>query len=118
MFAREIQSTFGGARISALLGSMAQTFTAAGTAQGSAASITTVFTLVTTATEGQGAILPASMSVSDQCTVANGTAVDIYVYPPTGGKLNNGTANIPIMIAPQQALDFTCVDGTNWIVNR
>lgn len=118
MFARELQSTFGGSRVGALLGSMATTFTAAGTTQAAAAAITTVFTLVTTATEGQGAILPASMSVSDQCTVANGTAVDVYVYPPVGGKINNGTANIPMMLAPQAAIDFTCVDGTNWMANR
>lgn len=101
-----------------LLGSMAATFTAAGTSQATATAITTVFTLVTTATEGQGALLPASMAVSDQCTVANGTTVDIYVYPPVGGKINNGTANIPMMISPNSAIDFTCVDGTNWLANR
>lgn len=118
MFAREIQSTFSGARVGALLGSMAATFTAAGTTQATATAITTVFTLVTTATEGQGGVLPASMSASDQCTVCNGTTVDIYVYPPSGGKLNNGTANIPQMIPPNVAVDFTCVDGTNWIANK
>ncbi len=118
MFAREIQSSMSGSRVLGLLGSMAQTFTVAGTTQATAANITTVFTLVTTATEGQGGILPASMSVSDQCTVANGTTVDIYIYPPTGGKINNSTANIPICIPPNSAIDFTCVDGTSWMANR
>lgn len=118
MFARELVSTFGGARVGALKGSMSQTFTAAGTTQATAASITTVFTLVTTATEGQGAILPASMDNADQCTVCNGTTVDVYLYPPVGGKLNNGTANVPMMLAPSTAVDVTCIDGTNWIANK
>lgn len=118
MFARELVSTFGASRVGALKGSMSQTFTAAGTTQATATAITTVFTLVTTATEGQGALLPASMDNSDQCTVCNGTAVSVYVYPPSGGKINNGTANIPMMLAPQTSVDFTCIDGTNWMANR
>lgn len=120
MFAREIQSTFSGSRVSALIGSVSATFTAAGATQATATAITTVFTNVTTATEGQGALLPASMSVGDQCTVANSTAVDIYVYPPVGGKLNGSTANLPMMIPPNGAIDFTCVDGSNnlWIANK
>jgi hypothetical protein len=44
--------------------------------------------------------------------------VSVYVYPPVGGKINNGTANIPIMIAPNSAIDFTCVDNLNFIANR
>jgi hypothetical protein len=118
MFARELQSTFGGARVGALLGSMSATFTAAGTTQATATSITTVYTLVTTATEGQGGILPSGLGASDQCTVANGSTVSIYVYPPVGGKINNGTANIPMMVAPNSAVDFTCVDNLNFIANR
>lgn len=118
MFAREIQSTFSGSRVGALLGSMSQTFTAAGTTQATATQITTVFTLITTATEGQGGILPSGLGVSDQLTVANGTTVDVYVYPPTGGKINNSTANIPICLPPNTAIDFTCVDGTNFMANR
>ena len=118
MFARELQSTFGGGQASAIVGSVAQTFTAAGTTQATGTAITTVKTFVTTATEGQGATLPASMQPGDECTVANATAVDVYVYPPVGGKLNNGTVNVPLMIAPQSGATFTCVDGTSWMFNR
>lgn len=118
MFAREIQSTFGGARVGALLGSMSQTFTAAGTTQGTAATITTVFTNISTGTEGQGAILPSGLGVSDQCTIVNTTTADVYVYPPVGGKLNGATANLPICLPPNTAIDFTCIDGTNFMANR
>lgn len=118
MFAKELQSTFSGSRVGAMLGSMSATFTAAGTTQAAATSLTTVYTLVTTATEGQGAILPSGLGASDQCTVANGTSVTVYVYPPVGGKINNGTSNIPMMVAPNAAVDFTCVDNLNFIANR
>lgn len=118
MFAREIQSTFSGARIGALLGSISQTFTAAGTTQITATQITTVFTFVTTATEGQGVILPSGLGAADQAVIANGTAVDVYVYPPVGGKINGATVNIPICIPPNSAIDFTCIDGTNFMANR
>ena len=118
MFQRELQSTFSGSRAQALTGSMSSTFTAAGTTQATAAAITTVFTFVSTATEGQGVILPASMQFSDQCTVCNGTAVDICLYPPVGGKINGGGTNVPMVLAPQTSIDCTCIDGTSWMANR
>lgn len=118
MFQRELQSTFNGVRAQALTGSMSSTFTAAGTSQATATAVTTVFTVVTTATEGQGAILPASMNFSDQCTVCNTTTVDVWVYPPVGGKINGATVNVPICLPPNTAIDFTCIDGTNWIANK
>lgn len=118
MFARELLPVLGPGAALGVLGSIAQTFTAAGTTQGTATAITTVFTNVTTATEGQGAVLPVSMQSADQATVFNATAVDIYVYPPAGGQLNGATANIPVMLAPQTGADFTCINGTNWGINR
>ena len=118
MFARELVSTFGGTRVGALKGSMSATFTALGATQAAAAAITTVFTKITTATEGQGVILPASMDVSDQATVCNATTVDVYLYPPVGGNLNGSSANVPLILAPNTSVDCTCVDGTSWIVNR
>ena len=115
MFARELLSVLGPGGALAVTGSIAATFTAAGTTQATATAITCVNTYVTTATEGQGAVLPASMQASDCCTVCNSTSVNIYVYPPSGGQLNGATANRPIVIGPQLAVSFTCVDGTDWI---
>ena len=117
MFAREVLPTLGAVQAQALVGSMAQTFTVSGTTQATAASITTVNTFVTTATEGQGAILPGSMNSSDMGRVCNSTSADIYLYPPVGYKLNGGTTNIPIMIAPNRTVTFVCVDGNNYMVN-
>ena len=116
MFAREVLPTVGPGAALAVIGSMASTFTAAGTTQATATAITTVYTNITTATEGQGAILAGSMNESDSGRVLNSTSVDVYLYPPVGYKLNNSTANLPIMIPPNKVVSFACIDGNNYMV--
>jgi hypothetical protein len=118
MFARELLPVLGPGAANALVGSVSATATAAGTTQATATAISTSVTVCSTATEGQGFILPASMQSGDSSDVCNATTVDIYIYPPVGGKLNGGTANIPMMLAANSARYFICIDGTNWIVNR
>jgi hypothetical protein len=115
MFARELLPILGPGAALAVIGSVNQTATAAGTTQATATAITTVTTHCTTATEGQGFVLPPSMTANDQATVCNATSVTIYVYPPTGGKLNGATANIPISLPANSARDFICANGTDWI---
>lgn len=118
MFARELLPSLGALQAQAITGSMAQTFTTAGTTQATATQVTTVYTYITTASEGQGAILPPSMNPSDSCSICNSTSVDVYVYPPVGYKLNGGTANVPFMLAPNSTRSFVCVDGNNWMVDK
>ena len=117
MFAREVTPVLGPGAALAIIGSIAQTFTAAGTTQATAAAITTTKTYITTATEGQGAILPGSMTASDEGVICNSTSVDVYVYPPVGYKINGGTTNLPLMIPPTSAMRFSCVDGNNYMVS-
>ena len=115
MRAIELQGMgFSPLQVRGIVGTMAQTFTAAGTTQATATAISTAHTYITTASEGNGAILPAS-NVSDELTVCNSTAVDVYVYPVTGYKLNGATLNQPLMLSPNKAAKFLCVDGNNFI---
>jgi hypothetical protein len=100
----------------AIVGVTAQTFTAAGATQAAATAITTTNTYITTASEGHGAILPSASGVGDGLKVCNSTSVDEYIYPPVGYKLNGGTTNAPLLLAPNRAGTFTCVDGNNWMV--
>lgn len=116
MFAREALPVVGPGAALGLLGSMSQTFTAAGTTQATATSITSVFTNITTATEGQGAILPGSMNVSDSGKVCNSSSVDVYIYPPVGYAINGATTNYPFMLAPNKSVGFVCIDSNNYMV--
>lgn len=112
MFAREILPILGPGAALAITGSVTATSSAAGTTLATATAITTSFTAVTTATEGQGVVLPVSMNPGDTATIANATTVDICVYPPSGGKFNGGTASVPITLAPARSMRCTCYDGS------
>lgn len=115
-FAREMLSVLGPGAALACSGSISPTVTAAGTTQATATALTTVFNVVTTATEGQGVILPGSMTASDDGMIANNTSVDIYCYPPVGYKINGAATNAPMMIGPNRAIQFVCIDGNNYFM--
>ena len=116
MFARELLSVLGPGAALAVTGSIAPTFTAAGTTQATATAITCVNTNITTATEGQGALLPESMQASDSGKICNTTSVDVLVYPTSGGQINGATANVPLVLGPNRACTFTYTTGSNVIV--
>ena len=116
MFAREVMSALGPGAALAVNGSSAATFTAAGTTLATGTPITSVYTNITTATEGQGVVLPGSMTASDNGMVCNSTSVDVYLYPPSGKQINGATAGVPVMIPPQRAVHFVCIDGNNYMV--
>ena len=117
MFARELLPVLGPGGAVAVTGSINQTATAAGTTLATGTAITTVHTYCTTATEGQGFTLPASMNPADEANVCNATSVGIYVYPPSGGKINGATAGVPVRLAPNSAATFVCANGTDWLAN-
>lgn len=100
----------------AILGDISTAVSAAGTTQGTATLLSASTSIVTTVGAGAGVKLPITPTVSakDRLHVANHGANTLAVYPPTGGKLSNGTANVPAMIAPNKCADFLCIDGTNY----
>lgn len=102
----------------AVIGSVTATATAAGTTQGTATAITTVHTNCTTATEGQGFVLPTAMTLGDEGTYCNATSATTYLYPPSGGQINGMTANIPVQVPANYAVRFIYTSGTNLTVVR
>ena len=113
----ELQSQFSAQQVAGLLGSTAQTFTAAGATQATATAIAAQFTAISTATALQGAILPAGATPGDEFDVVNITAVNVCVYPQVGGKINGNLANVPLIMAPGKMHFFQSIDGTNWAVD-
>lgn len=100
----------------AVLGDISAAVTAAGTSQSTATLLTAANNVITTATQGQGVRLPLTPTVSacDRLHVANNTAVNVWVYPGSGGAIGGNTTNRGAMLAPNKAADFFCIDGTNW----
>lgn len=99
-----------------VLGSLDTAVTAAGTTQATATALTAASSIVTTVAFKSGVRLPVTPTVgaADRLHVANHGANDLFVYPPTGGKLSNNTANVPAMVARNKCADFFCIDGTNY----
>ena len=116
MFARELLPILGPGAALAVIGSVSATATAAGTTQAAGTAITTVNTMATTGTEGQGFLLPASMQAGDAGRFCNGTTASLLLYPTSGGKINNQAANTPVVVAAGKAVTFTYVTGSDVIV--
>ena len=88
--------------------------TAAGTTQGTATAITADAAVVTTATTGQGVILYNGV-IGDEQEVFNNTAVDIRVYPPTGGKVNQVATNSGFVLPPYTSVRVKKMSSTQWV---
>ena len=97
--------------IDALHGSIAATVTAAGANQATATELTADNSLITTASAGQGVRLPSFNLGS--VLIANGTAVAVLVYPVTGGKINNASANAAITLYPGLGVECTAINATD-----
>jgi hypothetical protein len=99
-------------------GNISNSLTAAGTNQATALVLTSLndIHVITTAAASTGAILPSSLSIGDQMVVVNGGANSITLFPPVGGKLNNGTANAGLTVASTKAAHVFCIDNLNFAV--
>jgi hypothetical protein len=99
-------------------GNISNSLTAAGTTQATALALTNLndVHVITTAASSTGAVLPSSLSIGDQMVVVNGGANSITLYPPSGGKLNNGTANAGLAVAANKAAHVFCIDNLNFAV--
>ena len=88
--------------------------TAAGTTQGTATAVTADLGIVSTATTGQGVILYAAVPGDDQW-IYNGTSTDIKVYPPSGSKFNQLSANSGFTLAPSVGVMCKTVSSTQML---
>jgi len=105
-----------------IVGTVANSLTAAGSTQATAYAMSTDdWQIFTTVASGTGAILapgtgtaPTPYSAGDEMMVTNHGANTLLVYPPTGGKIANGSANAGFSVGSTKSAFFQCIDGTNW----
>ena len=90
--------------------------TPAGSTQGDATTATADDLFVTSASADQGILLKAR-PFGSKYSVTNGSSVNIKVYPHSGAKINNGTANAAVIVAPGQKVDFVAFDADDWLAN-
>lgn len=81
------------------------------------------FHIISSGANNSGVILPpgngsgSSLSAGDTMSVTNYIGNTLKIYPPLGGKLNNGTANVAISITDKKSVVASCIDSLNFTVD-
>lgn len=102
-----------GLQAQASVGMLSNNLTATGNSQGTALALPSDLNVFTTVAASTGAILPSSLP-GDWLTVVNHGANALSVYPPTGGKIANGSANAGFSVPATKTAQFQCLDSTNF----
>lgn len=91
--------------------------TAVGNSQATAYALKAGITRFDSAAAGTGAVLDGTSDIGDDFTIVNfgAEAQNLAVYPPLGGKINNGAANASVNVASAGNTTFKRIDVTNWI---
>lgn len=87
--------------------------TSAGTTQAGATLLTRQINLVTAGAAGSGILLPLAVG-GERIVVRNNLAVDIIVYPSSGGQLNNAGTNTGVTLAASSGLEYIALSSTLW----
>ncbi len=107
---------FSAGQAKAIGGQSSDTFSAAGTTQGTAAAIKSSITIITTCSNNAGVIMPNS-SHKDSFWIYNGTANTCIVYPPTSAQFNDVAVNSGITLASHTVIIVIKVTNTRWLAN-
>jgi hypothetical protein len=97
-----------------IMGIVTSGLTATGSDQAGALAITDDISIVTTTAASTGVRLPAGTQPGDTYVIANHGANSLSVYPPTGGKIANGTGDAAKALAATKAGIYISIDGTNY----
>jgi hypothetical protein len=92
------------------------TMAATGTTQATAAEVIADKVLVTTVTAtAAGVVLPPGNRDQDQVIVNGQGTHTLFVYPRSGGKLNNATADQALELPPYKAARLVGVNSLDWM---
>ena len=82
--------------------------------QAGATALTGFINYVTTGTAADGVKLPADRTAGDIVYVVNSSANSLNVYPNTGGKINNGSANAAKALVANMSGCYISLGSENW----
>lgn len=115
-----------GGTAGALIGGLVNNVTAAGSSSQTTATLLSLGSnqVVTTGGANTGVILPPGngagdvLAPGDWMRVANYVSGNaILVYPPLGGKIQNGSLNAAFSVGALKTAEFTSIDGLNFFAN-
>lgn len=82
--------------------------------QAGATALTAGINVVTTGNASDGVLLPSNYALFDTLVIVNTSAVALNVYPGTGGKINNGTADAAKALAANMSGLYVSLGSNNW----
>ncbi len=97
--------------------------TATGNSQGTALASPSDFLVFSTVAASTGVILlggadtaatPGPCTITDTMTIVNHGANTLSVYPQSGGKIANGSANAAFSVSATKTAYFTYLGSSNW----
>ena len=89
----------------------------AGTTQATAYVLPTQSDLVNISTASGGILLPSNVSIGKKIVFICNVAGSVNIYPPVGGTINFGTANIPRVVSTGAIVAFTALTQTTWLAD-
>ena len=107
-----VKAHFPAQQAKAIVGTFDGSVVQAGSGQSTAYAVKAANTHVASGTGG--VILPVA-NAGDSFTVMNAAAANCIVYPPTGGKMNDGSANAGITLADNESLMAVCINTTDFM---
>lgn len=103
------------AHAKAIVGDMDSAVTATGTTAADAYTVRAAVTVVTGGAATTGVVLRVA-NKGDTYEVINNSTTDKNLYPPSGGKLNNGTADIGAVLLPGATAVCRCTGTVDYSV--
>jgi hypothetical protein len=82
--------------------------------QAGATVLNSAINYVTTGNASDGVMLPAGYGLGDVVYIVNSSGVALNVYPATGGKINNGSANAAKALAANLSGAYISLGSENW----
>lgn len=94
------------------------TLTATGTASTTAATVTADHVMIDVVTASARGVILKVMDAGQEAWISNGDSTETaFVYPPSGMKFNNQTADLHVAVPAGKAATFKFLNATHIIAN-
>ncbi len=107
-----MQNVIGGGSGAGLVGTG---ISAAGTTQGTATTLLTQDSDVSTVASGAGVVISPLFAPGEEATVFNSGANPLKIYPPSGMQINALPTNSAMLLSPNTGVHFRCTSTTRII---
>lgn len=107
---------FSAGQARAINGQTNSAVSAAGTTQSDATELKASMNYVSTVGASSGVVLPSNSEIGDEIVVYNAQGSNqLTVYPPSGGAINQLSANTGMLLAVYTAVMLRKITSTQWV---